>query len=669
MPVVCLDDFSSSLGIEWPFCSRSLCLSYRPLEENSMSQTYAQLYRQSIDQPDAFWGEQARLIDWHQPFEKVLDYSHPPFTKWFVGGQTNLCYNAVDRHLKDRADQNALIYISTETGQEQSYSYAELHREVNRMAAAIQSLGVQKGDRVIIYMPMIAEAIFAMLACARVGAVHSVVFGGFASHSLATRIDDARPKLMITSDAGMRGGRAVPYKHLVDDALSLAKEPPAHVLLVNRHLDPDLHWVEGRDVDYAKLREQHLEADIPVTWLESNDPSYILYTSGTTGKPKGVQRDTGGYAVALAASMRHIYCGQPGETMFTTSDIGWVVGHSYIVYAPLIHGMATIVYEGLPIRPDAGIWWQICEKYQVTTMFSSPTAIRVLKKQDPAYLRKYDVSKLRNLFLAGEPLDEPTARWISDALGVKITDNYWQTETGWPILSAMPGIEDTPRKFGSPSFPVYGFNVKLINDQTGGEVGAGEKGVLVAQAPLPPGCLQTIWGDNERFLRTYFGGSGGTMYSTFDWAQHDEEGYYFILGRTDDVINVAGHRLGTREIEEAVQAHPDVAEVAVVGINDAVKGQMPVAFAVVKDASKIATDELRTSLEKAVMHTVDEQLGPIARPARVYFIAALPKTRSGKLLRRSIQALAEGRDPGDLTTLDDPSALEQIRQIVAAATA
>lgn len=627
---------------------------------------YQDFYRHSIENPEAFWTEQAKLIDWHEPFEQVLDYSRPPFAKWFVGGKTNLCYNAVDRHLAARAEQRALVFISTETGLDASYSYRELFDEVNRFAAGLKDLGVGKGDRVIIYMPMIAEAAFAMLACARLGAIHSVVFGGFASHSLATRIDDATPKVLVTADAGMRGGKVIPYKHLVDEALRLSQSPPHKVLIVNRGLDKEMAVVEGRDVDYAALREKHLNAVVEPAWLESSEPSYILYTSGTTGRPKGVQRDTGGHAVALAASMRHIYTGKPGETMFTTSDIGWVVGHSYIVYGPLLTGMTTIFYEGLPIRPDPAIWWKIVAENRVDVMFSSPTAIRVLKKQAAEYLHRYDVSSLRSLYLAGEPLDEPTARWIADALGVNIVDNYWQTETGWPILSSMPGVEDLPRKFGSPGFPVYGFNLKLLHEGTGQPVGVKEKGVLVAVPPLPPGCLSTVWGDDTRFLNTYFSSfEHELVYTTFDWATVDEDGYYFILGRTDDVINVAGHRLGTREIEEAVSAHPNVAEVAVVGVHDEIKGQAVMAFAVVKDVVRIATPDGVAQMEKEVMATVDKELGAIARPAKVHFVLALPKTRSGKLLRRSIQALAEGREPGDLTTLDDPATLEQVRAAIA----
>jgi propionyl-CoA synthetase len=632
--------------------------------------TYKEFHRRSLADRDGFWRERAALIDWHTPFTTVLDYSRPPFAKWFVGGRTNLCHNAIDRHLASRADQAALVFISTETGQTARYTYRDLAAEVNRCAAVLLSLGVVRGDRVLIYMPMVPEAVFAMLACARLGAVHSVVFGGFAAASLATRIDDARPRVLFTADAGMRSGKAIHYKPLVDEAIRLAEQPPEHVVIVNRGIDAEIAHVPGRDHDYAKLRAQHLQAQVPCAWLESSEPSYILYTSGTTGKPKGVQRDTGGYAVALAASMRDTFAVAPGETMFTTSDIGWVVGHSYIVYAPLINGSTTIMYEGLPIRPDPAIWWKIVAENNVTTMFSSPTAIRVLKKQDPAFMRQHDVSSLRHLFLAGEPLDEPTARWVADALGgVAIVDNYWQTETGWPILSAHPGVEDTPRKFGSPSFPAAGYDVRLLHETTGADIGADEKGVLALIPPLPPGCMSTIWGDDERFVNTYYRTFPDRLaYSTFDWATRDADGYYFVLGRTDDVINVAGHRLGTREIEEAVQAHSGIAEVAVVGVADALKGQMPVAFAVVKDPSRLSDAAGVALLRQEVMAMVDKQLGAIGRPGAVHFVAMLPKTRSGKLLRRSLQALAEGRDPGDLTTIEDPTALAQIKAALAAGT-
>ena len=622
---------------------------------------YQAFHRRSIEDRDAFWAEQAQLIDWKVQPTTICDHSRPPFAHWFVGGQTNLCHNAVDRHLADRPDQNALIFVSTETDTETTYSFRQLHAEVNRMAAILLAQGVRKGDRVLIYMPMIAEACFAMLACVRIGAIHSVVFGGFASHSLASRIDDAKPVLVISADAGMRSCKVVPYKHLLDEAIALSTHKPAHVLMVNRGL-ADLAPVAGRDVDYASERARHIDAQVPCEWVDSTHPSYILYTSGTTGKPKGVQRDTGGYAVALAASMRHIYMAQPGETYFSTSDIGWVVGHSYIIYGPLLNGMATIMYEGLPTRPDAGIWWQLVEKYRVSVMFSAPTAARVLKKQDPAYLSKYDLSSLKALFLAGEPLDEPTATWMTEAIHKPVIDNYWQTETGWPILAICNGVEAAPTKYGSPGKAVYGFDVRLIDENTGEEITeADRKGVIAVQGPLPPGCLQTVWGDDERFVKTYWSSiPGKQMYSTFDWGVRDADGYYYILGRTDDVINVAGHRLGTREIEESISSHPAVAEVAVVGVADQLKGQVAVGFAVLKDASLAGTPEAALGLEGQIMKTVDEQLGAVARPARVRFVTVLPKTRSGKLLRRAIQAVCEGRDPGDLTTMDDPAALQQI---------
>jgi propionyl-CoA synthetase len=617
---------------------------------------YRDFHRRSLEEREGFWREQAALIDWRRPFRQVLDYSQPPFARWFVGGETNLCHNALDRHLAARAQQPALVWISTEVNETRSFTYRELHAEVNRVAAMMQSLGVKRGERVIIYMPMIPEAAFAMLACARLGAIHSVVFGGFAAASLAARIDDAKPALMLTADGGSRMGKTVLYKSLVDESLKLAEHPPRKVLIFRRGLDANMPLVADRDVDWAILAKDFANASVACAWLESNEPSYILYTSGTTGRPKGVQRDVGGYAVALASSMKYIFCGEAGETMFTTSDIGWVVGHSYIIYAPLLGGMTTILYEGVPIRPDAGVWWKIVQDYKVSVMFSAPTAIRVLKKHDVSYLRKHDLASLKHLFLAGEPLDEPTHKWITESLGRPVVDHYWQTETGWPLLSAQPGVEQTPIKMGSPSFPVYGYDVRLLHEQTGKPVGAGEKGVVAVAPPLPPGCMSTVWGDDERFVNTYFRDfKDQLVYSTFDWGIRDQDGYYYILGRTDDVINVAGHRLGTREIEEAVNMHPNVAECAVVGVADELKGQMPLAFAVLKDAAK------RTSAEE-VMQTVDRQLGAIGRPKAVHFVTLLPKTRSGKTLRRAIQALAEGRDPGDLTTIEDPNALVQLKE-------
>ncbi|MBW8722344.1 MAG: propionate--CoA ligase [Polaromonas sp.] len=633
--------------------------------------SYADFYRQSIAQPDAFWTEQAKLIDWHKPFTRVCNDDEPPLAQWYEGGQTNLCHNAVDRHLKDRGDQAALIYVSSETGVEKTYTFKELHVEVQRMAASLLAMGVVKGDRVLIYMPMIAEAAFAMLACARIGAIHCVVFGGFASGALASRIDDAAPRVIISADAGSRGGKVVAYKPLLDEAIRLAKHQPEAVLLVDRGLAP-MNIVAGRDLHWENLRAKYMHALVHCVWLDSAAISYTIYTSGTTGKPKGVQRDTGGYAVAFAASMKHIFDGRAGETYFSTSDIGWVVGHSYIVYGPLIAGMATIMYEGLPTQgmdqqPNGAIWWSLVEKYKVTAMFSAPTAVRVLKKQDPALLKKHDLSSLRAFFLAGEPLDEPTARWISDGLNVPIIDNYWQTESGWPIITIANGVEKKASKFGSPGVPMYGYKVKILHESTGEELTRpNEKGVVVIEGPTPPGFMQTIWKDDTRFVNTYWKTVPGKMvYSTFDWGIRDEDGYYFILGRTDDVINVAGHRLGTREIEESISGHAGVAEVAVIGVADQLKGQVAMAFAVPKDSGVLADKAAAMKLEGEIMKRVDGDLGAVARPSRVHFVSALPKTRSGKMLRRAIQAVCEGRDPGDLTTMDDPAALQQIRDRVA----
>jgi propionyl-CoA synthetase len=627
--------------------------------------SFDDFHRRSLRDREGFWTEQAQLVDWHVPPRQICDDSKAPFVKWFMDGQTNLCHNAVDRHLESRGEQQALIYVSTETGQERVYSFRELHAEVQNMAAVLHSLGVQKGGRVLIYMPMIPEAAFAMLACARIGAIHSVVFGGFASVSLASRIDDFRPSLVVSADAGSRAGKVLAYKPLLDEAIRLSEHKPNAVLLVDRGLAA-MEKLAGRDHDWGALAEKHVATNVPCVWLDATEVSYTIYTSGTTGRPKGVQRDVGGYAVALAASMKHIFLGEPGETFFSTSDIGWVVGHSYIIYGPLIAGMATIMYEGLPTQPDAGVWWRLVEKYKVTSMFSAPTAVRVLKKHDPALLKKYDLSSLKALFLAGEPLDEPTARWISESLGVPIIDNYWQTESGWPILTIANGVQKQASKFGSPGVPMYGFDVRIVHEVTGEELKEpGQKGVVTIRGPTPPGFMQTVWGDDDRYVKTYWSSiPGQQVYSTFDWGIRDKDGYYYILGRTDDVINVAGHRLGTREIEESISTHSGIAEVAVVGVADALKGQVAMAFAVPKDASLLADDTAKMKLEGEIMKLVDDQLGAVARPARVRFVAALPKTRSGKLLRRAIQAVCEGRDAGDLTTMDDPAALLQIQDLV-----
>jgi propionyl-CoA synthetase len=633
-----------------------------------MTDSYAAMYRRSIDDPDGFWTEQARRIDWERPFDQVCDTRYPPFARWFVGGRTNLCHNAVDRHAATRPGDAALIWVSSEVGQERVYTFSELQAEVEVMAAILAGQGVRAGDRVLIYLPMIPEAAFAMLACARLGAVHSVVFGGFASHALANRIDDAEPVLVVSADAGSRNGRIVPYKPLLDEAIRLAAHKPAKVLMIDRGLSP-FERVADRDLDHAALRQRLWGTRVPCEWLPSDAISYTLYTSGTTGRPKGVQRDVGGHTVALATSMALIYDGRAGETFFSTSDIGWVVGHSYIVYGPLIAGMATLMYEGTPVSPDAAVWWRLVEQYRVTVMFSAPTAVRVLKKQDPACLTRHDLSSLRALFLAGEPLDEPTARWIADAIGKPVIDNYWQTETGWPILTLARGVEPAAPKFGSPGVPMPGYRVQLLDEQTGAVLEAPhQKGLLAIAYPLPPGCMQTVWRDDERFVRTYWSSvPGRQVYSTFDWALRDEDGYYFILGRSDDVINVAGHRLGTREIEECIAGHPAVAEVAVVGVADALKGQVAMAFAVLKDPARATTAQAALALEGEILKRVDQQLGAVARPSRVRFVQLLPKTRSGKLLRRAIQAVCEQRDPGDLITLDDPAALQQIRELVAGA--
>lgn len=623
-----------------------------------MAESYQRIYQDSITDPSSFWSREAKRIYWKQPYDTngVLDTSHPPFTKWFSGGTTNICFNAIDRHLQERGDQAALVWVSTEVQQELSYSYTELYQKVNSTAAALISLGVEPGDRVIIYMPMIPQAVFTMLACARLGATHSVVFGGFAPASLAKRLDDAKAKVLVTADAGMRGGKVIPYKELVDEAMTLSQSPPAKVLLMNRNLTVDLPMRAGRDVDFASLIEEFENVDIPPRWLDSNHPSYILYTSGTTGLPKGIQRDTGGHAVALASSMDYVYGLKPGETLLTTSDIGWVVGHSYIVYGPLLAGATTILYEGLPTNPDPGVWWQLIAKYRVSVMFSSPTAIRVLRKADESFITEADTSSLRTLFLAGEPLDETTHEWIEGVLHTKVIDHYWQTESGWPILANCAGIENIPVKYGSPTWPVYGYNLEVVDEQWQ-PLGPNEKGRLVARLPLPPGFMSTIWADDPRFEQQYFTRRGDDwLYQSGDYAITDEDGYYFMLGRDDDVINVAGHRLGSREIEEALCASSLITEAAVIGVKDDLKGQAVTAFVVPREQG--GNDDEKTAELKRL---VDTDLGAIARPAVIHFVAALPKTRSGKIMRRALLALAEGTETGDLSTMEDPAALEAIR--------
>jgi len=623
--------------------------------------TSCDVVARSIQSPDEFWAEQAELIDWHRSFDSVCDRSRLPFVRWFPGGKTNLCYNAVDRHLSGRGDQPAIRFISTETGEERSLTYRELHAGVVRMANTIRSLGVGEGDRVIIYMPMIPESAIAMLACARMGAVHSVVFAGFAAESLARRIKDAGAKLLITCDAGLRNGKLIRLKKTADEALDLA-ESAARLLLISRGLDLDAPMNASRDLVYPLGTESIGASDAGCVWRQSSSPSYILYTSGTTAKPKGIQRDVGGYAVALAASMGKIYGCKRGETFFCTADIGWVVGHSYSVYGPLIHGMTTIFFEGLPIHHNAAAWWEIVASSRASVMFSSPTAIRVLKKHPSDAFDRLDLTSLRSLFLAGEPLDEPTAEWIQAALpGTRIVDNYWQTETGWPVLSELAGGK--PSRHGSPGCPVYGYDAFVADEESGEPVPCGQRGVLAIRAPLPPGCMTTIWQNDEQFQNLYFGQfPGKVLYSTFDYAVEDEEGNIFILGRTDDVINVAGHRIGTREIEESLCSHPAVAEAAAVGVADEVKWQVIKCFVVLKEPDRYDDSCARQAVLKEIEETVVGRLGAIARPAFVGLVKQLPKTRSGKIVRRAILAIAEGRDPGDLSTLEDPMALDHIRE-------
>ncbi|MBV9127400.1 MAG: propionate--CoA ligase, partial [Verrucomicrobia bacterium] len=557
-----------------------------------------------------------------------------------------------------------------ETGESRTLTFHQLHAEVNALAAALQSLGLRRGDRAVIYLPMIPEAAVAMLACARSGVIHSAVFAGFAAPSLASRIDDAGARLVITCDAGMRGGKLVPLKRLVDEALALTQTSVEHVIVLDRGLDPQAPRTPGRDLDYATLVGQHAGAQVPPVWLESSEPSYLLYTSGTTARPKGVQRDTGGYLVALAASIPHIFGGQPGETFFCTADVGWVVGHSYTIYGPLIAGMTTVIYEGLPIRPDGAIWWKIVEETGASVMFTSPTAARVLKKQDPACIHRHQMPTLRALFLAGEPLDEPTSNWLRESLGhVSIIDNYWQTETGWPMLTHLAGHPLPALKPGSPGFPAYGYRAFIADPRTGEPLARGEKGVLALELPLPPGCFTTVWRNDELFARHYCGQwPGKLLYSTFDYAVQDADGYFFILGRTDDVINVAGHRLGTREIEETVSSHPAVAEVATVGVADETKGQVVKIFVVPKQLDSYSGDAAtRDDLLKEIEAIIVRTLGTLARPSFIGIVSLLPKTRSGKIVRRAILAVAEGRDPGDLSTLEVPAALDGIRDALAAA--
>ncbi|MBO8169280.1 MAG: propionate--CoA ligase, partial [Thermoanaerobacteraceae bacterium] len=617
--------------------------------------SYQEVYQHSVNNPEEFWAIAASQLHWYKKWDKVLDDSNAPFYRWFVGGKTNLCYNAVDRHaLGAKRGQAAIIWESPESGKSRILTYFELYREVNRFSGVLKNLGITKGDRVVIYLPMVPEAAIAMLACTRIGAIHSVVFAGFSYDSLAERIDDAKPKAVLLADAGLRAGKVVPLKNIVDKAIATAKHKVEHCIVLNRGY-AEVNMVKGRDLDWYEALEEKGELYVEPEQLYSTDPSYILYTSGTTGKPKGVVRDTGGYIVALHNSMGQIYDVSDGDVYFSTSDIGWVVGHSYIVYAPLLKGVTTIMYEGTPIYPDPSIWWQIVEKYGVTHVFSAPTAIRILRKHPEQYLKSRDTSSLKYLFLAGEPLDDSTWQWATDSLGVKVIDHYWQTETGWPMLSNMPGVEALPIKPGSPTKPVIGYKMKVV-DANGDRVPAGQKGFLVVEPPLPPGNLLTIWGDDERYKNSYFGFfRDKLLYMTGDYGIEDEDGYFWVLGRADEVINVAGHRLGTREIEEVISSHPAVAEGMAIGIKDEVKGQAIICLIVLKESQEPSDEN-----KQAIRNLIREKIGPVATPKDIKFVKMLPKTRSGKIMRRVIKAVAEGEQLGDLSTIEDGASIEEV---------
>ena len=614
------------------------------------------IYRQSIDNPEAFWGEAAQEIDWYKPWDTVLDRSGAPhFYKWFAGAECNTCYNAVDRHADGgRGDQAAIIYDSPITGRQKTITYSELKDKVARCAGVLRDMGVDKGDRVIIYMPMIPQAAVAMLACARIGAIHSVVFGGFAANELSTRIKDAKPKAIITASCGIEPGRVIAYQPLVEAALKLAPGFVEALLVVARD---EASWdlVDGRDRDWKAALDAATPADcVPV---KATDPLYILYTSGTTGQPKGVVRDNGGHMVALKWSMKHIYDVDPGEVYWAASDVGWVVGHSYIVYGPLLHGCTTLMFEGKPVgTPDAGTFWRVIEEHGVTTLFTAPTAFRAIKKEDPkgSLIGKYDLSKFRMLFLAGERCDPDTLAWAQDMLKVPVIDHWWQTETGWSIAANCMGIEPLPVKPGSPTRAVAGYDVQVIDEHLN-EVPRGDMGAICIKLPLPPSCLPTLWNADQRYIDSYLADYPG-YYKTGDAGYMDEDGYIFVMSRIDDVINVAGHRLSTGGMEEVLASHPDVAECAVIGVSDALKGQMPVGFLVLK----AGVDRPDEEIVKEVVQLVRDKIGPVAAFKSATVVKRLPKTRSGKILRGTMVSIADGKDFKVPATIDDPEILDEI---------
>lgn len=615
-------------------------------------------HARSLADPAGFWGEAAALVDWVTPPETVLDDSAAPLYRWYAGGQLNTCANALDRHVAaGRGDRTALIHDSAYTGEVTRLTYAELLDRVSLFAGALRRLGVERGDRVIIYLPMVPEALIAMLACARLGAVHSVVFGGFAPPELAARIDDALPKAIITASCGIEAGRVVPYKPLIDEARDLAAHKADAVIVLQRpQLTADLG--EG-DVEWGDALEGAGPVD-PVV-VDATDPLYILYTSGTTGKPKGIVRDNGGHAVAMAWSLPHVYGIGRDDVWWAASDVGWVVGHSYIAYAPLITGCTTVMYEGKPVgTPDAGAFWRVIEDHRVNALFTAPTAIRAIKKEDPRgeRLADRDISSLRTLFLAGERLDPDTFAWATEILGVPVVDNWWQTETGWPIASSMRGLDPLPLKVGSPSRPVPGYDVRVL-DEHGEEVAPHIEGNISIRLPLPPGTLPTLWGDDDRYLSAYLSAFPG-YYATGDGGHVDDDGYLYVMGRTDDVINVAGHRLTTGSLEAAVAGHPAVAECAVIGVHDEIKGQVPRAFVVIKAGAEPDPEEL----QREVIERVRDTVGPVAALRDVRIVPALPKTRSGKILRRSMRAIADGREEPVPSTIEDPRVLEALAPLL-----
>ncbi|WFM69729.1 propionyl-CoA synthetase [Halomonas sp. CKK8] len=617
---------------------------------------YQDEFRRSIDHPEAFWAEQARRIPWFTPPTTILEYDEAGHARWFVDGELNICHATLDHHVEQgRGDQPAIFWDSPVTDSKRTLTFAEMRDQVASFAGALKGLGVEKGDRVVIYMPMVPEALVAMYACARLGAVHSVVFGGFAPHELSVRIEDAAPKVVVAASCGIEGSKVLPYKPIIDEAIAQSAHKPDACVVFQR----DQHHAElgGIDHDWAALVAKAEPADcVPV---KGSDPLYVLYTSGTTGKPKGVVRDTGGYAVALSYSMDTIYDVDPGDVFFSASDVGWVVGHSYIVYAPLLRGCSTVVYEGKPVKtPDAGAFWRLISEYRVKSFFTAPTAFRAMKKEDPdaKLMAQYDLSCLKALFLAGERLDPPTFHWLDDLMDVPVIDHWWQTETGWPIAANLQGLEPMPTKAGSATVPVPGFNVQIL-DREGEPAGPMEQGSVVIKQPMPPGCLTGIWGDPQRFHSAYMAAVPG-YYLTGDGGYFDEDGYLFIMGRTDDVINIAGHRLSTGEMEEVVGAHPAVAECAVIGIHDALKGQLPVGLVIPKDGF----EGREADLEEELIALVREKIGPIACFKQVLVVDRLPKTRSGKILRKLLRNIADGKEFGVPSTIDDPASLQDVHE-------